>query len=192
LLIHIIFVHGHSLLFLQSEKSRKYGRVSRFSYPDHIFFDYVLSTTLSRKARYFYPLPLQTVGLDSALVDRAYLESVLVDTALVLPLGRVMCALSLLRLSSLAPCQPLSFESCGAHRAVLPWHFPLRRTEASKPGRPIAAVREIPSTLRSARKCEEKHISRRVEDRSFRAMGKPVGRRRTACDLGAAEKNVKR
>lgn len=108
--------------------------------------------------------PADCVGLDSALVSscgRAYLESVLVDTALVLLHGRVIRALSLLRLSSLAPCQRarrLLSVRLSAHRAMLPWHFPLRRTGAPKPTRkpPITAVcSEIPSMLRSPRKCEE-------------------------------------
>lgn len=84
----------------------------------------------------FIRYPVDCAGLDSVPVScgRAYLESVLVDTALVLLHGRVIRALSLLRLSSLAPCQRARrlLSARRAHRAMLPWHFPLRRTGAPK------------------------------------------------------------
>lgn len=58
------------------------------------------------------PIPLPSSG------GRAYLESVLVDTALVLPHGRVIRALSLLRLSSLAPCQRARARRVSLSRAA--------------------------------------------------------------------------
>lgn len=75
----------------------------------------------------------------------------LVDTALVLPHGRVIRALSLLRLSSLAPCQRARRLLSLSSRAVLtapcfPDIFPFgepNRTEAPKAGT-IPAVCEMP------------------------------------------------
>lgn len=70
-------------------------------YPSHSFIN-------AKTLPFYIRHPADCVGLDSVLVSscgRAYLESVLVDTALVLLHGRVIRALSLLRLSSLAPCQ---------------------------------------------------------------------------------------
>lgn len=129
----------------------KYREISQNCYT---YCGHILSIALSSKVRTFIRYPADCRSRFCSRRGRAYLASVLVDTALVLQHGRVIRALSLLRLSSLAPCQRARrlLSSCGVHRAMLPWHFPLRRTGAPKSERqPIAAVYEIPSMLRSVR-----------------------------------------